>query len=355
MSEKGTVAVWVELSGENLPLAERELQACASVLDPASSPPRPLPWGGERFREVTFSRPGPEGLLARRLGLAHRVLRPLAEGNLDTLVDAMVMEGGSGATARVRVASGAPQSLAREAPRLLGHAFLQGGGRVDLGSPDRDFVVLLPAASASPPAATEAGLAELLGEVPRDEMDSRRSKHRPFRKPVTLSPLLARSLVNLAGAPLGGSILDPFCGTGAILLEAAFLGYRVSGADRDAEMIRGTLQNLRAEKVEPDRLVQCEVQELLSQLEGERFDAAVFAPPYGRASGTGGRASSEVLLQAVEALPGLLRPHGRATCLVSDPSSLPPMPRGLTLESTILGERVHRSLTRWVVTIRRDH
>lgn len=354
MRGRGGTAVWVELSGENLPLAERELLSCVRVLDPGASEPRRLPWGGDRFREVTFTRSGPEGLLARRLAYAHRVLLPLAEGSLDTLVDAMVMQGASGSSARVRVTNGAPGELAREVPRLLGHAFRQGGGRVDLGSPDRDFVTLLPEAPADPPSATEAGLAELLGEVPRGELEGRRGKNRPYRKPVTLSPLLARCLVNLSRSPLGGEVLDPFCGTGAILLEAALLGYRVSGADRDAEMVRGTLQNLRAEGLEPVRILQCEIGALAEALEGARFDAVVFDPPYGRASGTGGRPSSDVLREAIEALPALLRPGGTAVCLVSDPSTLPPLPRGLVLDAKLLGERVHRSLTRWVLLLRRN-
>ena len=346
-----SVPIWVELSGENLALAELELSACDEVLDPLSTPPRLLPWGNGRFREVTFSRAGPTALLASRLAFAHRVLRPVAEGSLDTLVDAMVLEGGSGASGRVRVAPGAPPSLAPRVPGLLGHAFLQGGGRVDLDAPDRDFLALVSPTPSDPVGATEAGLAELLGEVPRSEVELRRSKHRPFRKPVTLPPRLARAMVNLARAPLGGTVLDPFCGTGAILLEAAHLGYRVTGADVDAEMVRGTLQNLSAEGLAPERVVQRRVSELPDHLEGVPFDAAVFDPPYGRASTTGGEGSSEVLRQALDATPRLVRPGGRVVLLVSDPEAVPAQLQGLRRETLLLAERVHRSLTRWVVVL----
>ncbi len=346
-----SVPVWVELSGENLALAELELFSCGQVLDPLSTPPRSLPWGNGRFREVSFSRAGPTALLSSRLAFAHRVLRPIAEGSLDTLVDAMVLEGGSGASGRVRVAPGAPPSLASRVPGLLGHAFLQGGGRVDLDAPDRDFLAFLSPTPSDPDGAAEAGLAELLGEVPRSEVELRRSKHRPFRKPVTLPPRLARAMVNLAEAPLGGTVLDPFCGTGSILLEASHLGYRVTGADVDAEMVRGTLQNLSAAGLAPERVVQRRVSELADQLEGVPFDAAVFDPPYGRASTTGGEGSSEVLRQALQAMPRMVRPGGHVVLLVSDPEGVPAKIQGLRRETLMLAERVHRSLTRWVVVL----
>ena len=49
-----------------------------------------------------------------------------------------------------------------------------------------------------------------------------------------LPPKLARSLVNLAiGAksPSDMTILDPFCGTGTVLMEAMLLGTHVVGTD----------------------------------------------------------------------------------------------------------------------------
>ncbi|MDE1819576.1 MAG: methyltransferase domain-containing protein [Euryarchaeota archaeon] len=351
-SPQGT-AVWVELSGENLPLAERDLSACSSVLETGVPPPQALPWGDGRFCEVGFSRPGPGALLAQRLAFAHRVLRPVAEGDLDTLVDAMVLEGGGGSSARVRVASGGPPNLSRKLPQVLGHAFLQGGGRIDLESPDRDFLALLPTGSDDLRAENPAGLAEVIGEVPRGEAEARRAKNRPFRKPVTLPPRLARALVNLARVPLGGTVLDPFCGTGAILAEAADLGYDVSGADRDAEMVRGSLRNLSAQGIAPARMVQSDIGRLPSALEGQKFDGVVFDPPYGRASGTGGEGSEKVLSDTLARLPELLSPGGRAAFLVHGPELLPELPSTLRREELLVGERVHRSLTRWVVVLQR--
>ncbi len=52
-------------------------------------------------------------------------------------------------------------------------------------------------------------------------------------RPNGLPPKLARVMVNLTQVPRSTEIVDPFCGTGGILLEAAKLGHPVVGYDVD--------------------------------------------------------------------------------------------------------------------------
>jgi len=81
-----------------------------------------------------------------------------------------------------------------------------------------------------------------------------------------LPPKLAQIIVNLATGPLpddkmssicdipadqiipqphlGQTLLDPFCGTGVLLQEAALMGYNVYGSDLEARMVDYTAQNL---------------------------------------------------------------------------------------------------------------
>jgi tRNA (guanine10-N2)-dimethyltransferase len=59
-----------------------------------------------------------------------------------------------------------------------------------------------------------------------------------------MPPRLARILVNLLSLPSGKKVLDPFCGTGTILMEALTLGMSVSGVDSNLERIGGTKKNL---------------------------------------------------------------------------------------------------------------
>ncbi len=67
-----------------------------------------------------------------------------------------------------------------------------------------------------------------------------------------LPPKLARMMVNLASngreLPSGESslpvVLDPFCGTGVVLQEAALLGYSAYGTDLSEKMVDYTTKNL---------------------------------------------------------------------------------------------------------------
>lgn len=59
-----------------------------------------------------------------------------------------------------------------------------------------------------------------------------------------LPPKLAQIMLNLAQAQPGQRILDPFCGTGVVLQEAALLGCNVYGTDLQPRMIDFTKTNL---------------------------------------------------------------------------------------------------------------
>ncbi len=58
-----------------------------------------------------------------------------------------------------------------------------------------------------------------------------------------LPPKLARIMINLSGAP-GGTLLDPFCGTGVVLQEALLDGFTVAGTDLSDKMVDYTTKNL---------------------------------------------------------------------------------------------------------------
>lgn len=63
-----------------------------------------------------------------------------------------------------------------------------------------------------------------------------------------LPPKLARMMVNMIGSHSNdasqSTILDPFCGTGVVLQEAALLGYPVYGTDLSEKMVDYSQQNL---------------------------------------------------------------------------------------------------------------
>lgn len=78
---------------------------------------------------------------------------------------------------------------------------------------------------------------------------SKRDFGRPSRSMSIgmLPPKIARMMVNISGAPSlkRASLLDPFCGTGTILQEAALLGIsRVTGGDTSDASLKATRANM---------------------------------------------------------------------------------------------------------------
>jgi tRNA (guanine10-N2)-dimethyltransferase len=74
-----------------------------------------------------------------------------------------------------------------------------------------------------------------------------RDQARPARdaKVGMLPPKLAQIIINLASpATSGKTLLDPFCGTGVVLQEAALAGFSVYGTDLEPRMVRYSRENL---------------------------------------------------------------------------------------------------------------
>ncbi len=167
------------------------------------------------------------------------------------------------------------------------------------------------------------------------EFEARKNHLRPFSRPVSLHPRLARAIVNLAGITSEARVLDPFCGTGGILIEAGLTGMEVSGLDIDSEMVEGARINTSEYGVDAD-IRQGSIDEA-PEIFDKRFDAIVTDMPYGKASFTSGEKKEllEALIQASEQL------SGGNLVFMSDEEEL----KGLTSEFEIY---VHRSLSRYV-------
>ncbi|MEM5814436.1 MAG: methyltransferase domain-containing protein [Candidatus Aenigmatarchaeota archaeon] len=72
----------------------------------------------------------------------------------------------------------------------------------------------------------------------------KRDLERPAQRAIySIPPRLARMMVNLSGIT-EGVLLDPFCGVGSILQEAALAGLQIRGVDIDAKAVEGCKKNL---------------------------------------------------------------------------------------------------------------
>ena len=131
----------------------------------------------------------------------------------------------------------------------------------------------------------------------------RRAGERPFFKPVSLDPMLARLAVNLATGPVSsGPVVDPMTGTGGFLIEAALSGRPALGIDIHSEMVHGAQANLNwACDGTPDhaRVARGDATRMADVVPREwngRVAGFVLDPPYGRNSH--GSLDSEALLAA---------------------------------------------------------
>lgn len=83
----------------------------------------------------------------------------------------------------------------------------------------------------------------------KDNYESRKTKNRPESHPSSLHPKLAKAMVNLTGARKGSTILDPFCGSGGILIEVGLMKLKLIGSDLDRIMVNRAKINLKHFKI----------------------------------------------------------------------------------------------------------
>ncbi|MEM3519738.1 MAG: methyltransferase domain-containing protein [Candidatus Hadarchaeales archaeon] len=187
-------------------------------------------------------------------------------------------------------------------------------------------------------------------EVDRKQFIRRHPTARPVFHPSTLPPALGRCMVNLARTPRKGSLLDPFCGVGGILIEAGLIGARPIGVDIQREMIEGAKANLMACGVKDFQLMVGDARSLPAL----EVDAVATDPPYGRQATTWGTELKELYRDSLPSIAGVLKRKGYL-CITSPAElELEDMAKGASLRLIEKHEqRVHRSLTRAIYVFRR--
>ncbi|HLH45289.1 MAG TPA: methyltransferase domain-containing protein [bacterium] len=114
-----------------------------------------------------------------------------------------------------------------------------------------------------------------------------RDLSRPYKNPlISMPPWLARVMINLASPSPGRKLLDPFCGTGTILIEAVDSGLDAYGVDLDPSNVNGARENLnwfqtKKSKTADSHVVLADSRHLTEHFPEEYFDVAVTEPPFG--------------------------------------------------------------------------
>ena len=138
------------------------------------------------------------------------------------------------------------------------------------------------------------------------ESDGRWLAHnnRPHVTSSSLPTRLARAIVNLIAAP-GDRFLDPCCGTGTIILEAAQMGLKAVGYDINVRMVGATRKNLRHYGLHADVHLG-DARHICG-----RFDAVATDFPYGIGLAKNATAEREILTRIRQLAPRAALVHTR--------------------------------------------
>jgi len=189
--------------------------------------------------------------------------------------------------------------------------------------------------------------------VRQGRFNDREPIKKPAFNPTSLKPKLARLLVNLAQPKK--VIIDPFCGTGSIMLEAGLLGYRAIGIDIEWKSSQRAKQNLRHYgskyhlNEEKDWQVVIGDSTKIDKL-FKSIDAIATDPPYGRSSTLAGRKVKELYEEFLKSASKVVK--GRL--VIVKPKDLKiTIPKALKKLGTF-DLYVHRGLTREIMVLERN-
>ena len=320
----------LELAGQDDDFAAYEAESAASdvsILAPGLATARGLT---DRIEQLAFTHRASE-LLGQS---------DAAVADARALLEASKLDRTGSVAVRAVDVRGTTGVDTQQVERELGSVLVDRGFAVDLDDPDHELRALF--------SGSDDGLCALGWLATESDRDftRRQPTDKPFFQPGSMDAMLARALVNMAGARPGATVLDPMCGTGGILVEAGLVGARVLGVDAQEKMVRGTRDNLRAFLDGGWDVLQGDAARL--PLGDDVADAVVFDTPYGRQSrieGTLGQLVSDALAEARRVAP-------RCVVVGDRPWAQPAKMAGWRTEAAFQ-RRVHRSLTRYIVVLRR--
>jgi tRNA (guanine10-N2)-dimethyltransferase len=136
-------------------------------------------------------------------------------------------------------------------------------------------------------------------------------------------------------------LLDPFCGTGGVLIEAASIGVKACGSDISPEMVEGCIRNMEHFGLPYEKMEVSDIGDIDGII--GTVDAVATDPPYGRATSTMREPLGDLYARSLPAIASVLERGSRAGIVL--PRSCPEEHDGLELVHHH-SQKVHRSLSR---------
>lgn len=318
------VRLLFELSGEHPTLPLAEIECVGRVVSHAP--------------QVAIAE-CPGALQTGRLALTHHVMEYLGDcaptrDGVASLLRELREEAPGTFVVRVKKATGAGAALSQlELERLIGAGI---AGRVDPERPGTTYRGLV--------SAGRLFLGRVILSIDRGAFGFRNPLRRPFFHPGVMLPIYARAMVNLSLVQEGELLLDPFCGTGGILLEARMIGAKVLGGDADPRMVKGSRENLG------DGADLLRLDASLLPIREASVDAVVTDLPYGQSVAVHGTLDS--LYAGVLREIGRVLRYGKRAVIVTHRDIRHLVPECLRLLQ-FHEQRIHRSLTRRIMVLER--
>jgi len=315
-----------EISGENPTLPFAELDCIGKVLD-------------RRLQVAVVESADPKS--ATRLAMTQVVSEYLGEceptlPSFEELLKELAIETRLSFAGRVKKVHGGCRERnpcsQREFECLIGTRI---SGPVSLKKPQVEYRAVL--------SEDRCYFGKVLFSIDRGSFDTRNPGKRDFFHPGVMMPRMARTLINLTCVKAGDIILDPFCGTGGILIEAEMLGIRSVGSDFDPLMAAGSRQNITTSDL---LLADATRLPFLSQ----SFDTVVTDFPYGQSVCIKKTDTMDNLYaDAIEEIRRVIK-HGRRAVVVTHKDISDIAGQHMTILQRH-EQRVHKSLTRRILVL----
>ena len=170
--------------------------------------------------------------------------------------------------------------------------------------------------------------------------------NRPYFSPIGIHPRVARAMINLSNCADDRTLIDPFCGTGGVLIEGADMGLEVIGIDLKDRMIEFSKGNLRHYGFK-GKLINSDFKEVADL----NFGSIVCDPPYGIASSSGGENIRELMERSLDTFQKCMTKSQRLVIAVSDTRMI----RHKNLTQIYKFEwYIHKSLTRNIIVFEKN-
>ncbi|MDD3984497.1 MAG: TIGR01177 family methyltransferase [Methanobacterium sp.] len=221
---------------------------------------------------------------------------------------------------------------------------IEGTGRVNLKNPSNFLRLIF--------INEKIFITERLCKIEKKHFFNFKPHKRPFFYPGSMSPKLARCMVNLTGVKKGNILLDPFCGTGGILLEAGIMGVNVIGVDIDEKMVKGTIKNLQNCDIKDYMVFQEDARKIRLP---NKVKAIATDPPYGISASTGGEESQNLYTEALVTMEEILMDTGSLCMATPHYMDINELIQSTNFEITEQHHiRMHKSLTRVISILKKS-